>query len=82
MPIDVKIKNNKDGGFSIVVSDDGSGDLNRVMGELCRQHKEAQRKGEETKPQTPGETLQEILQDISEEEEAALNVELDKYDVD
>lgn len=82
MAVNTKIENNPDGGFSIVIEEDGSGDLNRIMGELCQKHREARERGEETKPQTTGEICQEILQAISEDEEAALDAELDKYDID
>ena len=69
MAVKTKLEKNPDGGFSIVIEEDGSGDLNRTMGELCRKHKEAKDKGEELNPQTPKEICQEILQAISEDEE-------------
>ena len=67
MAVNTKIEKNPDGGFSIVIEEDGSGDLNRIMGELCRKHREAKDKGEERVPQTPKEICQEILQAISED---------------
>ena len=66
MAVNTKIEKNPDGGFSIVIEEDGSGDLNRIMGELCQKHREAKDKGEELNPQTPKEICQEILQAISE----------------
>ena len=82
MAVKTKVKKNPDGGFSIVIEEDGSGDLNRIMGELCQKHKEARERGEETGPQTKTEICQEILQAISEDEEAALDAELDAADID
>ena len=67
MAVRTKLEKNPDGGFSIVIEEDGSGDLNRTMGELCRKHKEAKDKGEEQVTQTTKEICQEILQAISED---------------
>lgn len=69
MAVKTKLEKNPDGGFSIVIEEDGSGDLNRIMGELCKKHMEAKDKGEELNPQTPKEICQEILQAISEDQE-------------
>ena len=69
MAVKTKLEKNPDGGFSIVIEEDGSGDLNRIMGELCQKHREAKDKGEERVPQTPKEICQEILQAISEDQE-------------
>ena len=69
MAVKTKLEQNPDGGFSIVIEEDGSGDLNRIMGELCRKHKEAKDKGEELNPQTPKGICQEILQAISEDQD-------------
>lgn len=41
MAVKAKLEINPDGGFSIVIEEDGSGDLNRIMGELCKKHREA-----------------------------------------
>ena len=81
MAVKTKVKNNPDGGFSITIEEDGSGDLNRIMGELCRKHREARERGEDDR-QTEGEIGAEILQAISEDEEAALDAELDAADID
>ena len=67
MAVKTKLEKNPDGGFSIVIEEDGSGDLNRIMGELCQKHKEAKDKGEEQVTQTTKEICQEILQAISED---------------
>lgn len=81
MAVNTKIESNPDGGFSVVFEEDGSGDLNRIMGELCKKHREARERGEDDS-QTEGEICAEILQAISEDEEAALDAELDAADID
>ena len=68
MAVKTKLEKNSDGGFSIVIEEDGSGDLNRIMGELCKKHMEAKDKGEEQVHQTTKEICQEILQAISEDQ--------------
>ena len=68
MAVKTKVKNNPDGGFSITIEEDGSGDLNRIMGELCRKHREARERGEDD-TQTEAEICAEILQAISEDDE-------------
>ena len=80
MAVKIKPEKNPDGGFSIVIEEDGSGDLNRIMGELCQKHKEARERGEDDS-QTAAEICTEILQAISEDEEAALDAELDAADI-
>lgn len=67
MAVNTKIENNPDGGFSIVIEEDGSGDLNRIMGELCKKHREARERGEDDS-QAEAEICQEILQAISEDD--------------
>ena len=67
-----KLEKNPNGGFSFVIEEDGSGDLNRIMGELCKKHREARERGEDDR-QTEGEICAEILKAISEDEEAALD---------
>lgn len=45
MAVDKRIEMNPDGSFSVVFEDkDGSGDLNRIMGDLCKKHREAKLK--------------------------------------
>lgn len=72
MAVKTKLEKNSDGGFSIVIEEDGSGDLDRIMGELCKKHREARERGEDDR-QTEGEICAEILKAISEDEEAALD---------
>lgn len=81
MAVKAKFEKNPNGGFSFVIEEDGSGDLNRIMGELCQKHREARERGEDDQ-QTEGEICAEILQAISEDEEAALDKELDAADID
>lgn len=81
MPVNVNVKKDADGGFSIFIEEDGSGDLNRIMGELCKKHREARARGEDDS-QTEGEIYAEILQAISEDEQTALDKELDAADID
>lgn len=68
MAVKTKLEKNPDGGFSIVIEEDGSGDLNRIMGELCQKHKEARDRGEDDS-QTEAEICAEILQAIREDKE-------------
>ena len=68
MAVKTKLEQNPGGGFSIVIEEDGSGDLNRIMGELCKKHREARDRGE-VDTQTEAEICAEILQAISEDEE-------------
>lgn len=81
MAVKTKIENNPDGSFSIVIEEGGSGDLNRIIGELCKKHREARERGEDDS-QTEAEICAEILQAISEDEKASPDVELDKEDID
>ena len=39
MGVKVKFEKRPEGGFSITFEEDGSGDLNKVMGDLCEKHK-------------------------------------------
>ena len=68
MAVKIKPEKNPDGGFSIVIEEDGSGDLNRIMEKLCKKHREARERGEDNS-QTAAEICTEILQAISEDEE-------------
>ena len=68
MAVKTKSEKNPDGGFSIVIEEDGSGDLNRIMGELCQKHREARERREDN-TQTAAEICAEILQAISEDQE-------------
>ena len=68
MAVKTKLEKNPDGGFSIVIEEGGSGDLNRIMGELCQKHREARERREDN-TQTAAEICAEILQAISEDQE-------------
>lgn len=66
MAVDKRIEMNPDGGFSVVFEDkDGSGDLNRIMGDLCKKQREARLKE------------QELQQSMSAEEEDVLDLQLE-----
>ena len=41
MAVKIKLEENPDGGVAIVLEEDGSGDFNRIMDDLCKKHKEA-----------------------------------------
>ena len=58
MGVRVKFDKRPDGGFAITFEEDGSGDLNRVMGDLCEKHK-----GDSSR-QSPGEIFTEIAQAV------------------
>lgn len=73
MAVKTKVEKNPEGGFSIIIEEDGSGDLNRIMGELCQKHREAKERGEED-GKTDAEICAEILQAISEDQETPYKV--------
>lgn len=77
MAVKTFIEQEQNGRLSIVFKEDGSGDLNRIMGELCKKHREARERGEDD-----SQTETEICQAISEDDEAALDAELDAEDID
>ena len=60
MGVRVKFDKRPDGGFAITFEEDGSGDLNRVMGDLCEKHK-----GDSSR-QSPGEIFTEIAQAVGD----------------
>ena len=68
MAVNTRIENNSEGGFSVVFEEDGFGDLNRIIDDLCKKHREAKES--------------ELLQSMDGAQEAALDAELDKYDID
>lgn len=68
MAVKAKFEKKPNGGFSIVIEEDGSGDLNRIMDNLCKKHREARERGEDDS-QTGAEICAEILQAICEDEE-------------
>ena len=61
MGVKVKFEKRPEGGFAIVFEEDGSGDLNRVMGDLCEKHK-----GDSSR-QSAGEIFTEIAQAVSDQ---------------
>jgi hypothetical protein len=70
MAIDYKLEKNKDGSMTFSMEDnDGSGDLDRIFGEIAEQKVAEQR-------------ATELLQPLSEADEARLDNELDKDDID
>ena len=60
MEVKVKFDKRPDGGFAITFEEDGSGDLNRVMGDLCEKHK-----GDSSR-QSPGEIFTEIAEAVGD----------------
>lgn len=76
MAVNIKIEKQPDGGFAVVFEEDGSGDFNRIMGDLCGKHRIAKERGEEIEPQTTNAIFNEILQAIDE------NTPLDEADID
>ena len=61
MGVRVKFDKRPDGGFAITFEEDGSDDLNRVMGDLCEKHK-----GDSSR-QSPGEVFTEIAQAVGDQ---------------
>lgn len=61
MGVRVKFDKRPDGGFAITFEEDGSGDLNRMMGDLCEKHK-----GDSSR-QSPGEIFTEIAQAVGDQ---------------
>ena len=61
MGVKVKFEKRSEGGFAIVFEEDGSGDLNRVMGDLCEKHK-----GDSSR-QSAGEIFTEIAQAVGDQ---------------
>ena len=60
MGVKVKFEKRPEGGFAIVFEEDGSGDLNRVMGDLCEKHK-----GDSSR-QSVGEIFTEIAEAVGD----------------
>ena len=61
MGVKVKYEKRPEGGFAIVFEEDGSGDLNRVMDDLCKKHR-----GDSSR-QSPGEIFTEIAQAVGDQ---------------
>ena len=66
MGVRVKFDKRPDGGFAITFEEDGSGDLNRVMGDLCEKHK-----GDSSR-QSPGEIFTEIAEAVGDQKKINL----------
>ena len=60
MGVKVKFDKRPDGGFAITFEEDGSGDLNKVMGDLCEKHK-----GDSSR-QSVGEIFTEIAEAVGD----------------
>ena len=60
MGVKVKFEKRPEGGFAIVFEEDGSGDLNRVMDDLCEKHR-----GDSSR-QSPGEIFTEIAEVVGD----------------
>ena len=60
MGVKVKYEKRPEGVFAIVFEEDGSGDLNRVMDDLCEKHR-----GDSSR-QSPGEIFTEIAQAVGQ----------------
>ena len=56
----MKFEKRPEGGFAITFEEDGSGDLNRVMGDLCEKHK-----GDSSR-QSVGEIFTEIAEAVGD----------------
>lgn len=61
MGVKVKFEKRPEGGFAIVFEEDGSGDLNRVMDDLCEKHR-----GDSSR-QSTGEIFTEIAQAVGDQ---------------
>lgn len=60
MGVKVKFDKRPDGGFAITFEEDGSGDLNKVMGDLCEKHR-----GDSSR-QSVGEIFTEIAEAVGD----------------
>ena len=61
MGVKVKFDKRPDGGFAITFEEDGTGDLNKVMGDLCEKHRG------DSSHQSAGEIFREIAQAVSDQ---------------
>ena len=60
MGVKVKFDKRPDGGFAITFEEDGTGDLNKVMGDLCEKHR-----GDSSR-QSVGEIFTEIAEAVGD----------------
>ena len=77
MAVKIKLEENPDGGVAIVLEEDGSGDFNRIMDDLCKKHKEAG-----PVDQSPEEIFTELLQAVSDDQKANLDIEMNKESIE
>ena len=77
MAVKIKLEENPDGGVAIVLEEDGSGDFNRIMDDLCKKHKSAG-----PVDQSPEEIFTEILQAVSDDQKANLDIEMNKESIE
>ena len=66
MGVKVKFDKRPDGGFAIIFEQDGTGDLNKVMGDLCEKHR-----GDSSR-QSAGEIFTEIAQAVGDQKKIPL----------
>ena len=62
MGVKVKFEKRPEGGFAITFEEDGSGDLNKVMGDLCEKHR-----GDSSR-QSVSEIFTEIAEAVSDDQ--------------
>lgn len=60
MGVKVKFEKRPEGGFAITFEEDGSGDLNKVMGDLCEKHRG------DSSHQSAGEIFTEIAEAVGD----------------
>ena len=60
MGVKVKFEKRPEGGFAITFEEDGTGDLNKVMGDLCEKHR-----GDSSR-QSVGEIFTEIAEAVGD----------------
>ena len=60
MGVKVKFEKRPEGGFAITFEEDGTGDLNKVMGDLCEKQR-----GDSSR-QSPGEIFTEIAEAVGD----------------
>ena len=60
MGVKVKFEKRPEGGFAITFEEDGSGDLNKVMGDLCEKHRG------DSSHQSVGEIFTEIAEEVGD----------------
>lgn len=66
MGVKVKFEKRSEGGFAISFEEDGSGDLNKVIGSLCEKHKG------DSSHQSPCEIFTEIAEAVGDQKKIPL----------